>query len=363
MPDARAKKIAILLPNLGGGGAERVALASARDLVGKGHQVDLVLVQATGELLPLVPDAVRVTDLKAPRIIAALPALAQYLRDELPDTLHAVMWPVTIIGIIAHKLARSAARLVVSDQVALSRQIRRGLQRRLLEWTTRLFYPLADVRIACSATAADDLAKLSGIGRDSIEVVYNPISPPKRIATNTGVEAKWKGKGPRIITVGSLKEQKNHALLLRAFAKVGDRRARLMILGEGHLRADLERLAASLGIADRVFLPGFAVDPWPYLASANLFVLSSDYEGFPLVLAEAMHAGLKVVSTDCVSGPAEMLGDGRYGRLVPCGDADGLAAAIDAALIEPAEPKTMRDRAIAMAGPAMIARYSELLTA
>jgi glycosyltransferase involved in cell wall biosynthesis len=363
MPDVEVKKVAILLPNLGGGGAERVALASAKDLAGLGHKVHLVLVEATGELIPLVPEGVRVIDLKAPRIIAALPALAQYLRGERPDTLHAVMWPVTIIGIIAHKLARSAARLVVSDQVALSQQVTGGLQRRLLEWTMRFFYPLADVRITCSATAADDLAKLSGIGRDRIEVIYNPISPPRRIATNARVKALWNGKGPRIITVGSLKEQKNHALLLTALARVKDRSAKLMILGEGPLRGDLDRLAVQLGVGDRVILPGFTVDPWPYLASADLFVLSSDYEGFPLVLAEAMHAGLKVVSTDCVSGPAEMLDGGRYGRLVRCGDADELAAAIDAALMEPADRKKMRDRAIAMAGPAMTSRYSELLTA
>ena len=362
MAEAPRKRIAIFLPNLRGGGAERVALASADDLVGRGHDVDLVLVEASGDLLPLIPKGVRLVDLEARRIIAALPLLARYLREERPDTLHAVMWPVTIVAIMAHRLARSSARLVVSDQVALSRQVTGGVQRLLLEWSTRLFYPLADVRIACSKTAAEDLARLSGIARDRIEVIYNPISPPKRIASNAKVEALWKGKGPRIITVGALKEQKNHALLLEAFARVEDKHATLMLLGQGHLQTTLERQAAALGIAERVLFPGFTVDPWPFLATADLFVLSSDYEGFPLVLAEAMHAGLKVVSTDCVSGPAEMLEGGRYGRLVPCGDAKALAAAIDAALVEPAKPEAARARAVDMAGPAMIQRYTELLT-
>jgi glycosyltransferase involved in cell wall biosynthesis len=357
------KKIAILLPNLGGGGAERVALTSAEHLARRGHEVDLVLVQRTGELLPLVPDGVRIVDLNAHRLIAALRPLARYLRVEKPNALHAVMWPVTVIAIISHKLARSEARLVVSDQVALSQQVSRGFQRRLLAWTTRLFYPIADIRIACSKTAADDLSNLSGIARHRFEVVYNPISPPKCVATNSSVEALWCREGPRLITVGSLKEQKNHALLLDAVAHLQTKDTQLMILGEGHLRPKLEARANKLGIADRVILPGFAVDPWPYLASADLFVLSSDYEGFPLVLAEAMHAGLRVVSTDCVSGPSEMLDGGRFGRLVRCGDADLLAAAIDAALAEPAQPKKMRDRAIAMSGPAMIARYLDLLTA
>ena len=363
MADKAVRKVAIFLPNLGGGGAERVALASAEDLARRGHQVELVLVAATGDLIPLVPEGVRVVDLKAHRIVAALSPLARYLREEQPDALHAVMWPVTIIAIMAHRLARSSARLVVSDQVALSRQVTGGLQRRLLEWTTRLLYPLADVRIACSKVAADDLARLSGVPRDRIEVIYNPISPPARIASNARVEALWHGKGPRLITVGNLKDQKNHALLLRAFARLGDGTARLMILGQGPLRPNLEALAAELGIGERVLFAGFTVDPWPYLASADLFVLSSDYEGFPLVLAEAMHAGLKVVSTDCISGPAELLDGGRFGRLVPCGDADALAKAIEQALAEPADPERMRARAVDMAGPAMVARYAELLSA
>lgn len=363
MPEPGTKKIAIFIPTLGGGGAERVALASANDLAARGHQVDLLLLETGGELIPLLAKSVRVVHLDAHRIVAALVPLTRYLREEKPDALHAVMWPVTIIAVIAHRLARSTARLAVSDQVTLSRQITGGAQLRLLKWTTRLFYPLADIRITCSQAAAEDLANLSGIARDRIEVIYNPIVPPKRIAANAKAEALWTGTGPRLITVGAMKEQKNHALLLDAFARLEAKDAQLMILGKGPLQPKLEKQAERLGIAGRLILPGFAVDPWPYLASADLFVLSSDYEGFPLVLAEAMHAGLKVVSTDCVSGPAEMLDNGKYGRLVPCGDADGLARAIDAAIAEPAQPKKMRDRAIAMAGPAMIARYSELLTA
>jgi glycosyltransferase involved in cell wall biosynthesis len=156
---------------------------------------------------------------------------------------------------------------------------------------------------------------------------------------------------------------KYQELLLRAFARLqGCPKARLMILGEGPLRPMLEGLAAELGVSERVLMPGFVADPWPVLASADLFVLSSNYEGFPLVLAEAMHAGLKVVSTDCESGPAEMLENGRYGRLVPCGNVAALAEAMEKAFSETIEASDMRARSIAIAGPAMIARYSDLLT-
>ena len=207
----------------------------------------------------------------------------------------------------------------------------------MLRWTTRWLYPLADHRVVVSARAAGDLAALSRLARERFEVIHNPISPPTLLATTPEVERLWGDGEPRIITVGALKEEKNQALLLRAFARLsGHPEARLMILGEGPLRAGLERLAAKLGIADRVRMPGFSVDPWPCLASADLFVLSSDHEGFGLVLAEAMHAGLRVVSTDCEGGPREILDGGRYGKLIPTGDVAGLAEAMAAALQKPA---------------------------
>ena len=357
-----AKKVAVLLPSLRGGGAERVAMASARELADRGHQVDLVLVEAVGDLLPLVPKEVRVVDLRAHRLIAALPPLADYLRKEKPDTLQALMWPLTVIAAMAHRLARSRAKLVVSDHTMLSSHVPGGPQRLLLKWTTRLFYPLADARTICSSPAADDLSRLSGIGRDRIQVLHNPISPPERIVTTPEVEALWGQASARVITVGSLKAEKNHVLLLRAFARIGDRKAKLMILGDGPLRGGLEQLAAELGIIDRVLFPGFAPDPWPYLASADLFVLSSDYEGFPLALAEAMYAGLRIVSTDCRSGPAEITDNGRFGRLVPCGDVQALGKAIDEALGEAPMPDAMRAQADRVAGAAMIERYVDLLT-
>lgn len=348
---------------MSGGGAERVALASIHDLLERGHEVDLVLVRAEGELLPLLPPQVTVVDLKSSRIFASLRPLVRYLRERKPDSIHALMWPVTIIAILAHRLARSRARLMVSDHVAHSQMIQAPRERAVFRWTTRRFYPVADFRIVVSADAADDLAALSGIPRDRFEVIYNPILTPATIATNPEVEQLWGDADQRIITVGSMKEQKNQALLLRAFAQLrGHPKAKLMILGEGQLRPMLEGLAKELGVADRVRMPGFAIDPWPYLASADLFVLSSDYEGFPLVLAEAMHAGLRVVSTDCVSGPREMLDGGRYGQLVPCGDATALAVAIEQALVTPAKPEHMRERADAMTGASKFARYAELLT-
>jgi glycosyltransferase involved in cell wall biosynthesis len=341
----------MFLPNMTGGGAERLALACIEDLIERGHEVDVVLVRAEGQLMPLLPPQARVINLEASRIVASVLPLVRYLRDRKPDSL------------LAQRLAGSRVVLMVSDHTILSRHVRTSLQRMLLRWTTRLFYPLADIRIACSRTAADDLACVSGIPREDFEVIYNPISPPAAITTTPEVERLWGESAPRIITVGTLKQEKNHALLLRAFAELRSRpNAKLMILGDGPLKTMLEQLAAELGIADRVLMPGFAGNPWPYLASADLFVLSSDYEGFGIALAEAMHVGLRVVSTDCMSGPTEILDQGRFGRLVTCGDVAALAHAMEQALADPADAERIRERADEIAGPSNLARYAELLT-
>jgi glycosyltransferase involved in cell wall biosynthesis len=181
---------------------------------------------------------------------------------------------------------------------------------------------------------ADDLAQLGRMDGDRIEVVYNPIERPAQISTNPAAESAWGCEGRRILSVGSLKPQKNQQLLIEAFSRLRDKSARLMILGDGPLHDALRQRAAELGVGDRVIMPGFFADPWPFYASADVFALSSDYEGFANVVVEAMAAGLKVVSTDCPHGPCEILEGGRLGRLVPCADAPALASAIEDALID-----------------------------
>ena len=363
MPEEhKPRKIALFVPSMAGGGAERVVLAEAREFVRRGHQVDLILSLGGGELLPLLPAGVRVIEFAASRMAGGLGPLVRYLRSEQPHALHATMWPSTVIAVAAHRLARSKACLMVSDQVALSRQFTTIGKRAAVVATTRILYPLADHRVCCSSAAADDVARLSGVPRAKFEVIHNPIEPPAILEPSDQARAVFGDAGRRLINVGNLKQQKNQALLLRAFARSDHRDARLVIVGEGQLRASLQALAVELGIADRVSFPGFMLDPWPYYAASNLFVLSSDYEGFANVVAEALYAGLRVVSTDCVAGPREILGDGRFGVLVPVGDVDGLARAIDSTFDQPADPERARHRALAISGPAQVQRYADLLT-
>jgi glycosyltransferase involved in cell wall biosynthesis len=360
------KRLAFFLPDMRGGGAERVALRLIEDFLKAGHEVDLVLLQKIGELLPLLPPEVQVFDLAAPRVRGGILPLVRYFRRRRPHAIQISMWPLTVIGIIAHRLARSKARIVTSDHAALSKHYppSNPLAYRSLIWSVRLFYPLADARILVANDAADDLARISGIDRNSLEVVYNPVGePPANVGTTRDIEALWGSAERRIITVGTLKDQKNHQLLIRSFARAfRGEPVKLMILGEGaDLRPVLEALSVELGVAEQVLLPGFTTHPWPYYASADLFALSSDYEGYPLVLIEALRLGLPIVSTDCKSGPREILDGGRYGTLVPVGDEVALAEAMKEALGRAHDPAALRARAETLSGQSTSDRYLELM--
>ncbi|UUR08419.1 glycosyltransferase [Sphingomonas glaciei] len=361
MPPQR--KVAFFLPDLGGGGAERVQVAIIRHLVAAGHQVDLILAFHGGVLLPLLPPGVRIIELRAKRLAGAFPGLVRYLRAERPWSLQAIMWPCTVLAVASKMAARTSTKLLLSEHIALSKQYPSSLQQFILRATLSLFYPRAQSVVAVSQGAASDVEALAGMPTGAVEVIYNPMDLPPLPPPSQATDRDPGSGDPLLITVGRLFDQKNHALLLRAFRRVLVRlpRATLIILGEGALRGQLESLCKALGLEGQVKLPGFAADPWPLLLAADLFVLSSDYEGMSLVLVEAMHAGLRIVSTDCVAGPAELLENGRYGRLVPVGDEVALAEAILRELDMPRNRDRQRARARAITGRPNLRRYEELL--
>jgi glycosyltransferase involved in cell wall biosynthesis/peptidoglycan/xylan/chitin deacetylase (PgdA/CDA1 family) len=362
--------IAFVLPSLGFGGAEIVGAALGREFLKRGFRTDFVVGWHEEEAFAVLPPSAGYLCLKAKQPRNMLFPLARYLRERRPTAVIASAWPVTVMTIAARKLAGSKPRLAVCTHNAQSIQCG-GLalpKRLLFKKSITLTYPFADARIAVSAGVADDLAALSGLRRDDISVVHNPLlERPTSSADFAAAEAIWCGwSGPRILTVGNLRPQKNHALLIRAFKKLLTRRdAKLLILGadigSGEGIETMSAYAQSLGVADKVIIPGGVPNPTAYYLSAHLFVLSSDTEGFANVIIEALACGLPVVSTDCPYGPAEILAGGRYGRLTPVGDEDALARAIFEALDSPHDPDALKRCAADYAVQNVAERYLRLL--
>jgi glycosyltransferase involved in cell wall biosynthesis len=331
------KQLAIFVPAMYGGGAERAMLKLARGIAARGYVTDLVLARAEGPYLAEVPESVRVVDLKASRVLTSLPALVHYLRRERPEAMLCALGHANIIALWARRLAGVPTRVVVSvrntSPSVQHTPTRRG---RLMPQLSRRFYPWADGIVAVSKGVADDLARMTGLPRQRIQVIYNPIVTPElRAKAQVPLEHPWfrPGEPPVILAVGRLTAQKDFPTLIQAFARVRQARpAWLLILGEGEERSALEALVRQLGLEQDVSLPGFVANPYPYMARASLFVLSSRWEGLPGVLIEALYCGAPLISTDCPSGPREILADGQYGQLVPVGDATALARAIETSL-------------------------------
>jgi glycosyltransferase involved in cell wall biosynthesis len=345
----RSKKIAIVLPDLRGGGAERMHLSLARDWMAHGFEVDFVLLRANGQLLEIVPKMAQVIDLEVLRFRNTIAPLRSYIRQQRPAVLLVAMWPLTVVAIIAARLSGTGVRTVVSDHSPLSLSYsQKGLAHRaLLRASLAVTYPLADMRIAVSKGVAADLSNLSGINLDQFRVIYNPAAAGDTVPVESDVPVvPIDITGRLILAVGTLKAVKDYPLLIEAFSQLAaGSDATLCILGEGALRGELEQLVARLGLLGRVLLPGFMLETGPWYERADLFVLSSRHEGFGNVIVEALEHGVPVVSTDCPSGPRKILCDGKYGKLVPVGDADALAKAINDALVESPNRDALKARA------------------
>lgn len=330
------KRLAFFLPGLWGG-AERTVLNLAQGIAGRGYAVDLVLAQAEGPYLAQVPESVRLVELnarhlRARRTLASLPALVRYLRRERPEAMFSALNRANVVALLAWRIAGVSTRLVVSHRNTLSYSSARRLSRALI---VRL-YPWADGIVAVSKGVADDLAHVTGIPRERIQAIYNPVVTPElRGKAQVPLDHPWfkPGEPPVVLAVGRLAAQKDFSTLIQAFAQVQETRpVRLLILGEGRERPMLEALVRQLGLEQDVSLPGWLENPYPYMARASVFVLSSRWEGLPGVLIEALYCGAPLIATDCPSGPREILAEGRYGQLVSVGDVTALARAIETTL-------------------------------
>lgn len=371
MPMTEAKRIVIHVPTLRGGGAERVCVLIANELARRGHDVSLLVWDGSGPNAQHVSSPVKIVDLgfrahgekfgKIATIRAFLRALPVWRRLE-PDIVFSALEFANVLTALALTLTARKAAFFPSFHAAGSLKAD-SLGSRLAPLLSRIVSRRSTTAIAVSQGIASDLQS-RGFAEEKITVIGNPI--PAMPATPTD-DALWRdrlslmGHGPVIITLGRLVEVKDHRTLIAAFARLApERQARLVIFGDGPLSSELEKHAAELGVQDKILFAGYVGNPAACYAIADLFVLSSRSEGFGNVLVEAMSAGVPVVSTDAPHGPREILADGRYGALVPVGDAGALAAAIEKTLEHPIETALLRSRANDFGEQAIGDRYEAL---
>jgi glycosyltransferase involved in cell wall biosynthesis len=358
--EAPLQHVAFFLQQLRGGGVPRMTLNLAAELTRRGHRVTLLVAISGGARAGDVAPGVEVVALdqgavlrRLPRIggrkwrvVLATAGLAGFLRRARPDALVAADHWANFVSVLARGLARARMPLMLTQRVPLSV---RAAQQRLIGRLARGLYPRANAIVGVSEGLAQDLREQLPAAHDRISSIYNPVVTPdfpERLRAAPTHPWLRDGGSPVLVSLGRLTAQKDYPTLLRALATLRkERDVRLVIFGSGPDGDSLEALAGELGIAEAVDLPGYVRDTLPELAHAAAFVLSSRFEGFGNVLVEALASGCPIVSTDCPSGPSEILDGGRFGTLVPVGDADALTAALAAVLDAPLERAVLRRRA------------------
>ena len=333
-PPWEGKRMLMYCPALEGGGAERVMVTLANNFACSGVQVLFVTARAEEVYRAELSPAVEYRCLHTGSTLRTLLPLTRLLRRLRPDAVLSTLVESNFLAIAAARLAQTEARVVIREANTLSQALLRN-PRRIKRLTGRLIpyiYPKADAIVASSQGMQHDLTANFRIPPHKIRRIPNPLPLAwTRQHAQAPVQHPWfaAGQPPVVLSVGRLERAKDFATLIRAFAKVhAEQDARLLILGEGSMRPQLEMLVREFGLSECVALPGFDPNPFRFMARAQVFVMSSVYEGFPNVLVQALACGCPVVSTDCPSGPSEILNGGAYGHLVPVGDADALAASI-----------------------------------
>jgi glycosyltransferase involved in cell wall biosynthesis len=341
---ASAPRIAFFIRALKGGGAQRDTILLANEIAARGTRVDLLTLVPEGPLRPLVSTQVTIVPIGGGKLRAAVPGLRRALIARRPHALVSAEAAPNLIALTAARLVpRSIRPRVVLREVAsasIAARLDPYRQNRIAYRVLRFAYRFADVVVTLTEGARRDLARNFHVPEDRLA----------RMSANAVIDAaalaapETKREPGLIVSVGRLSPEKDHATLIRAFAKL-DRTMRLEIAGDGPMHGPLQSLIRELGLAGRVRLSGFVADPFPLFRRAALAVSSSRYEGFGNAIVEALACGTPVVATDCPYGPREILADGRYGLLVPVGDADALARAIGQAMATRPDRAALRARA------------------
>ena len=360
-------KVAVFVPNLTGGGAERVMLTLAEGFADRGMDTDLVLINASGDYIDEVPDSVNLVDLRSRRAHTAIPGFSLYLLRRRPQVVVSTLPGANLLALGGKVVMGGFVRVVVRIENNYSERLAHGrLRQRFLWWLLRGFLPLADAIVTVSNGVQDDLATLAPHAAHKMVTIYNPTFSPRNVElADVDPDHPWLSQDhevPVVLAAGRLMWVKDHATLLRAFAQLRTwMPARLVILGEGPESNQLQSLARALGVSDHVDMLGFVPNPFAYMARADVFALPSLYEGFPNVLVQAMSCGTSVVSTDCRSGPDEILKSGELGHLVPVGDWLEMANALREALKHPHPAEELVARASIFNLTASVGDYLDVM--
>jgi glycosyltransferase involved in cell wall biosynthesis len=366
-PGAGAPDLAVLISLSGEGGVERMVLTLVRELARLGLAVDLVLIREESGHLADLPGGVNVVRLGTRHSALSVAPLARYLAARRPPVLLAAKDRAGRAALIAREKAGVDTRIYIRLGTTLSQALegRSRLRKWLRYRPMRRFYPRADGIIAVSRGVADDVQAITGMDSARLHVIHNPVITPDldaRAAEQAPHPWLTDGDEPIVMGMGRLTRQKDFPTLIRAFARLRERTpARLVILGEGADREALAALARELGVGDHLLMPGFQANPYAWLSRTRLFVLSSLWEGSPNALTEAMALGIPVISTDCRSGPREILEGGRFGALVPPADSVALSEAMARTLAEPLPAETLRGAVRDYRAEVSARRYLEVM--
>ena len=364
--------IALFIPVLTFGGAEKVVIALANGLADKGHKVDLVLIKREGQLLGTVSDKVRIVSLDAKKTFFSVWKLRSYLEKNKPEILLSGLDNANIVSSLAMRVANVKTKHIIALHTNLKQSYLwpRTKLHRFYPVMMRKLFPHADYFVAVSACVAKQSGNFLGLTNDRIEVIYNPVINSKiKEKALEEVDQPWLNDSHyfTIVAAGRIFEAKDYPTMLKAFAKVLQQapHARLIILGDGKqtLRREMEDIISEEKMDHAVELSGFVENPYAYINKASLFVLSSKWEGFGNVLVEALYLDKPVISTACECGPEEILQKGTFGSLVPVGNSDELAKAMlkQIKAVDSIDKEALSQHLLQMTDDYVVSRYEEFL--
>ncbi len=370
MCNQKLQHIAFILNSLAGGGTEKVILTLAEEFISRGIKVDLLVCKHDGALIKNTPQGTNVIELKKhnrltlfkyifklppvdwlslvailfsrkiPKPFSRIPSLQKYLALSKPEAILSSQNTVNIVSLWTKSLSTTNTNFIIRQSNFLSKSMPAGknyIERKILLPLAKRWYKRADKIITVSHEIQDDLIKNFLINKNKITTIYNPLHLIKitKLASKKPDDPWFTDSIPIVLAVGRLNKVKNYPLLFKAIKKVNEHQhVRLIVLGDGSERESLEHLANKLNIKSFMKMPGYMSNPYQYMKHSDVFALSSNHEGLPNVLQEAMACGCKIISTDCPSGPKEILSNGSYGKLIPVNDVDAMASAITASINE-----------------------------